>query len=64
MDIRLLDLLLDHILSILLMFPPGLILHPLELLEEPSIFREVLHMLLFILADNARESQLMFHFYL
>ena len=64
MDIGLFDFLLDQILSILLMLSPVLIWHPFKFLEEPSVLPQLLQMRFFVLTDNARNSQLLFHFYL
>lgn len=61
MDIGLFNFLLDEILSVLLMLSPVLIWHPFEFLEEATVLPELLEMRFFVLTDNARNSQLLFH---
>lgn len=64
MDISLFNFLFDEILSVLFMLSPVLIWHPFKFLEEPTVLPELLEMRFFVLTDNARKSQLLFHFYL
>jgi hypothetical protein len=62
MDIGLLDLLLYHVLGVLFMLSPVLVGHPLELLKVTSVIFQVFEVRLFVRTDNARDSQLLFHF--
>ena len=64
MDIGLFDFLLYEILSVLFMLSPVLIWHPFKFLEEATVLSELLQMRFFVLTDNARNSQFLFHFYL
>ena len=63
-NIGLLDLLLYHVLGVLFMLSPVLVRHPLELLKVTSVVFQVLEVRLFVRTYNARDSQLLFHFYL
>ena len=52
-NIRLLNFLLDQVLSVLLMLSPILVRHPFKFLKETAVLLELLEMWLSILTDLA-----------